>query len=195
GKASSMVAVALGPQPCWQVLDACSAPGNKTGKITACELNKDRVKRLEDTVKYSGASSILSKSFTFSALANFTEDPLYTKVRAAVLQDPSCSCSGTAVDRLDHLLPSFTAAQAAEVTDTPRVKNLAAFQSRALAHALSCKTGRWNMTDHSIITNATYTWSVWVLEGKLRSKIMLALSYQTIWNLPLIGECKVMQRL
>ncbi|KAI3906453.1 hypothetical protein MKX01_029068 [Papaver californicum] len=94
GKASSMVAVALGPQPGWQVLDACSAPGNKTvhlaalmrgkGKITACELNKDRVKRLEDTVKYSGAST-----------------------------------------------------QTADVADTPRVRNLAAFQSKALVHALS----------------------------------------------------------
>ncbi|MCL7050553.1 hypothetical protein MKW94_011510, partial [Papaver nudicaule] len=136
GKASSMVAVALGPQPCWQVLDACSAPGNKTGKITACELNKDRVKRLEDTVKYSGASNVEVLHGNFLNIS--TEDPLYTKVRAAILLDPSCSCSGTAVDKLDHLLPSFTAAQAVEVADTPRVKNLAAFQSRALAHALSC---------------------------------------------------------
>lgn len=53
-----------------KVLDACSAPGNKTvqlaalmrgkGKIIACELNKERVKRLNDTIKLSGASSILS---------------------------------------------------------------------------------------------------------------------------------------
>ena len=56
-----------------KVLDACSAPGNKTvhlaalmkgkGKIIACELNKDRAKRLEDTVKLSGAASILSAVF------------------------------------------------------------------------------------------------------------------------------------
>ena len=52
-----------------KVLDACSAPGNKTvhiaalmrgkGRVIACELNKDRVRRLEDTIKRSGASSIL----------------------------------------------------------------------------------------------------------------------------------------
>lgn len=54
-----------------KVLDACSAPGNKTvhlaalmkgnGKVIACELNKERVKRLQDTVRLSGASSILPK--------------------------------------------------------------------------------------------------------------------------------------
>lgn len=52
-----------------KVIDACAAPGNKTvhlaalmkgqGKITACELNEERVKRLEQTVKLSGATSIL----------------------------------------------------------------------------------------------------------------------------------------
>lgn len=56
-----------------EVLDACSAPGNKTvhvaalmkgkGKILACELNKERVKRLEDTIRLSGASSILPMTF------------------------------------------------------------------------------------------------------------------------------------
>ncbi|KAF3792509.1 hypothetical protein EJ110_NYTH11373 [Nymphaea thermarum] len=44
----------------FKVLDACSAPGNKavqmaalmrgTGRIVACELNKERVKLLEETV-------------------------------------------------------------------------------------------------------------------------------------------------
>jgi len=52
-----------------KVIDACAAPGNKTihlaalmksrGKIVACELKKERVKRLKDTIKLSGASSIL----------------------------------------------------------------------------------------------------------------------------------------
>lgn len=52
-----------------KVLDACSAPGNKTvhlaaimkgkGKIIACELDKHRVKRLEATVRLAGATSIL----------------------------------------------------------------------------------------------------------------------------------------
>ncbi|OVA04781.1 Bacterial Fmu (Sun)/eukaryotic nucleolar NOL1/Nop2p [Macleaya cordata] len=144
GKASSMVAVALGPEPGWEVLDACSAPGNKTvhlaalmrgnGKITACELNKDRVRRLEDTIKCAGATNVEVLHGDFLKIS--TEDPLYSKVRA-ILLDPSCSGSGTAAERLDHLLPSYTAAQTADVAATPRVKNLAAFQSRALAHALS----------------------------------------------------------
>lgn len=52
-----------------KVLDACSAPGNKTvhlaalmkgnGKIVACELDEKRVERLKYTVSLSGASSIL----------------------------------------------------------------------------------------------------------------------------------------
>ncbi|KAK9099445.1 hypothetical protein Syun_026490 [Stephania yunnanensis] len=127
GKASSMVAVALSPEPGWEVLDACSAPGNKTvhlaalmsgkGKIIACELNKDRVKLLEETIKRSGASSIL--------------------LIRAILLDPSCSGSGTAAERLDHLLPSNRLAQASDAADNQRAKNLAAFQSKALAHALS----------------------------------------------------------
>ncbi|THG20024.1 hypothetical protein TEA_008558 [Camellia sinensis var. sinensis] len=94
GKASSMTAVALQPEPGWEVLDACAAPGNKTvhlaalmrgkGKIIACELNQERIQRLNDTVKLAGA------------------------VRA-ILLDPSCSGSGTAAVRLDHLLPSHGA--------------------------------------------------------------------------------------
>ncbi|KAK9131313.1 hypothetical protein Sjap_011800 [Stephania japonica] len=127
GRASSMVAVALSPEPGWEVLDACSAPGNKTvhlaalmsgkGKIIACELNKDRVKLLEETIRRSGASSIL--------------------LIRAILLDPSCSGSGTAAERLDHLLPSNRLAQDSDAADNRRAKNLAAFQSKALAHALS----------------------------------------------------------
>ena len=50
------------------MLDACSAPGNKTvqlaalmngkGTVLACEINEKRIKRLRETVKISGASSI-----------------------------------------------------------------------------------------------------------------------------------------
>lgn len=52
-----------------KVLDACAAPGNKTvhlaalmgrkGRILACELRNERIKRLKDTIALSGASSIL----------------------------------------------------------------------------------------------------------------------------------------
>ncbi|EXB48297.1 hypothetical protein L484_003780 [Morus notabilis] len=143
-----------------KVLDACSAPGNKTvhlsalmrgkGKIVACELNKERVKRLNDTVKLSGASSILSVTFQSSVsfivcdikvlhgdfLGLNANDPSYSKVRA-ILLDPSCSGSGTASVRLDHLLPSYAAGQAGDGGDEERLNRLAAFQRKALEHALS----------------------------------------------------------
>lgn len=58
-----------------KVIDACAAPGNKTvhlaalmkenGKIIACELNKERVKRLKDTVELAGATSILLIAFWY----------------------------------------------------------------------------------------------------------------------------------
>ncbi|KAH0851014.1 hypothetical protein HID58_095081 [Brassica napus] len=130
GKGSSMVAAALQPEAGWEVIDACSAPGNKTvhlaslmkgqGKIIACELNEERVKRLEQTVKLSGATSIL-------LLPSFS-------VRA-ILLDPSCSGSGTVTDRLDHLLPSHSADNTNY--DSIRLHKLAVFQKKTLAHALS----------------------------------------------------------
>ncbi|XP_043721241.1 25S rRNA (cytosine-C(5))-methyltransferase NSUN5 [Telopea speciosissima] len=144
GKASSMVAIALEPKPGWEVIDACSAPGNKTvhlaalmrgkGKIIACELNKGRVKYLEDTIKRSGAPNVEVLHGDFLSLN--PKDPLYSKVHA-ILLDPSCSGSGTAADRLDHLLPSQTKDHSVDAADTERVRKLAAFQRKALSHALS----------------------------------------------------------
>ncbi|XP_077247842.1 S-adenosyl-L-methionine-dependent methyltransferases superfamily protein isoform X2 [Tasmannia lanceolata] len=127
-----------------QVLDACSAPGNKTvhlaalmrgeGKIIACELNNERVRHLEDTIKRSGASNISVLHGDFLNIN--TNDPSYSKVRA-ILLDPSCSGSGVAAERLEYLLPSYTAGQSADVASVQRIKKLAAFQRKALAHALS----------------------------------------------------------
>ncbi|KAJ4709007.1 RNA (C5-cytosine) methyltransferase [Melia azedarach] len=144
GKASSMVAAALAPKPGWKVLDACSAPGNKTvhlaalmkgtGRILACELNKERVKRLEDTIRLSSASNIEVLHGDFLNLD--PKDPAYSEV-CAILLDPSCSGSGTAAERLDYLLPSHAAGHAADITDVERLNKLAAFQKKALAHALS----------------------------------------------------------
>ncbi|KAG6591478.1 25S rRNA (cytosine-C(5))-methyltransferase NSUN5, partial [Cucurbita argyrosperma subsp. sororia] len=143
GKASSMVAVALDPKPGWEVLDACSAPGNKTvhlaslmngkGRIIACELNENRVKRLQHTIKLSGASNIEVLHGDFLALD--PKDPSLSKVRA-ILLDPSCSGSGTAAARLDHLLPSHVEGKSSG-DDHERLDKLAAFQRKALAHAFS----------------------------------------------------------
>ncbi|KAI6682185.1 hypothetical protein NL676_036066 [Syzygium grande] len=121
GKASCMVAAALCPEPGWVVLDACSAPGNKTvhlaalmrdkGKITACELNNQRVHCLEDTIRLSGASNIHVVHGDFLNLTPSVHP--YNKVRA-ILLDPSCSGSGTSTERLDHLLSSYTTVPAVE---------------------------------------------------------------------------------
>ncbi|XP_028056733.1 probable 28S rRNA (cytosine-C(5))-methyltransferase isoform X1 [Camellia sinensis] len=143
GKASSMTAVALQPEPGWEVLDACAAPGNKTvhlaalmrgkGKIIACELNQERIQRLNDTVKLAGAVNVDVLHEDFLNLN--PKDPSYSKVRA-ILLDPSCSGSGTAAVRLDHLLPSHGAGNA-DVANIDRLRKLQAFQKKALAHALS----------------------------------------------------------
>ncbi|KNA14460.1 hypothetical protein SOVF_107420 [Spinacia oleracea] len=143
GKASSMVAVALGPQPGWQVLDACSAPGNKTvhlaalmkgkGKIVACELNMDRVKLLQNTVRVAGAKNVEVHHGNFLNIDPM--DPAYSELRA-ILLDPSCSGSGTAAERLDHLLPSHSSDKS-DTSDVIRLTNLSAFQKKALKHALS----------------------------------------------------------
>ena len=63
----------------FKVLDACAAPGNKTvhlaalmkrkSKFIACELQKERIiKRLKDTIKLFGASSILFIMFVISKM-------------------------------------------------------------------------------------------------------------------------------
>ncbi|KAL3655747.1 hypothetical protein CASFOL_000143 [Castilleja foliolosa] len=143
GKASSMAAVALGPKPGWEVIDACSAPGNKTihlaalmkgkGKIVACELDKERVKRLKHNVQLAEATNVDVKHEDFLNLN--PNDPSYSKVRA-ILLDPSCSGSGTAFDRLDHLLPSHNAGHS-DHANIMRLQKLAAFQKKVLEHGLS----------------------------------------------------------
>eukprot|EP00249_Psilotum_nudum_P020310 c27647_g1_i3 orf=179-1606(+) len=144
GKASCMPANALAPDPDWEVLDACAAPGNKTvqlaalmkgrGNILACEINKKRLNRLLETVKLAGASNV--KVFLQDFLKLDPNAPSFSKIRA-ILLDPSCSGSGTALQRLDHLLPSSTTGQKIDAIEMKRLEALAQFQQKALQHALS----------------------------------------------------------
>ncbi|KAH7523853.1 hypothetical protein FEM48_Zijuj06G0056100 [Ziziphus jujuba var. spinosa] len=178
GKASSMVAAALSPKPGWEVLDACSAPGNKTvqlaaimrgkGKILACELNKERVKRLKDTIRLSGASSILLTTFwslyiqvlhgDFLKLSSV--DPSYSKhilsvgpsysIRSFMFWIWDCFCeirpfASILCFRLMHhkfilalrMVTETSYGHSANAADEERLKKLAAFQRKALEHALS----------------------------------------------------------
>ncbi|XP_065006351.1 25S rRNA (cytosine-C(5))-methyltransferase NSUN5-like isoform X3 [Musa acuminata AAA Group] len=144
GKASSMVAIALSPKPGWKVLDACAAPGNKTvhlaalmrgkGKIIACEFNAERVRILEKTIRRSGAPNVDIVNGDFLDINS--SDPVFKEVRA-ILLDPSCSGSGISAERLDYLLPSYKKGDDADACNSERVKKLAAFQRKALLHALS----------------------------------------------------------
>ncbi|OAY79917.1 putative 28S rRNA (cytosine-C(5))-methyltransferase [Ananas comosus] len=144
GKASSMVALALSPEPGWKVLDACAAPGNKTvhlaalmkgkGNVIACELHEHRVKTLDNTIRRSGAPNVDIIRGDFLDIN--PGDPLFAKVHA-ILLDPSCSGSGISVERLDHLLPSHSAGNGIDIANSRRINKLAAFQRKALEHALS----------------------------------------------------------
>lgn len=103
------------------------------GRIMACELNKDRVKLLQNTIRLAGATNVEVQHGDFLNIN--PEDPAYLKLRA-ILLDPSCSGSGTAAERLDYLLPSSMSNQSGDA-DTTRLTRLAAFQKKALEHALS----------------------------------------------------------
>lgn len=152
-KASCMPARALAPRPGWHVIDACAAPGNKTthlaalmqkkGRVLAFDKDRIRLQRLSANAKQAGAEDMIE-----AQCADFLSiDPRaleYTGVKA-ILLDPSCSGSGTALSRMDYLLPSAnntankarwsSPAEAAIFCDS-RIESLAAFQTSILRHAL-----------------------------------------------------------
>eukprot|EP00891_Asterochloris_glomerata_P002839 jgi/Astpho2/2839/e_gw1.00050.188.1_t len=108
-----MPAHALAPEPDWEVIDACAAPGNKTTHVAALLLGKSmvwafdrdpkRLQRLQKNTAAAGAHNITAQKADFM-LVKLTE-PRFAAVKGLLL-DPSCSGSGTAHSRMDHLLQS-----------------------------------------------------------------------------------------
>ena len=151
-KASCMTARALDPEPGWKCVDACAAPGNKTthlaalisakghtrAKVIAFDKDSTRLERLRDNSDLAGASSIIDARVG-DFLAIDPSEKEFADVDA-VLLDPSCSGSGTAYSRMDHLLPSAASkavgADAIAYRDQ-RVEALSQFQTSALRHALN----------------------------------------------------------
>lgn len=107
---------------------------NGEGSIVACELNKERVKTLQHTIRRSGADNIETVNGDFLDIDS--NDPSYAEVRA-ILLDPSCSGSGISTERLDHLLPSHSSDDQDDAGSSARIRKLSAFQRKVLSHALS----------------------------------------------------------
>lgn len=123
---------------------------NNIGKILALDKDARRLKRLIDNATKVGASHIIEAHHADFLSLNPDE---YSHVDA-ILLDPSCSGSGTAVSRMDYLLPSnsnggnfkggagvplppqssLSSSVVVQYQDE-RVEALAAFQQSALRHA------------------------------------------------------------
>eukprot|EP00890_Picochlorum_soloecismus_P000354 jgi/Picsp_1/1319/NSC_04800-R1_protein len=150
--ASCLPAFIMDPEPEWNIVDACAAPGNKTthlaailsskagqqgkprGAVIAFDRDKNRLNRLELNIKNQTASDII----TAKCCDFLQEDPAAHKDVDAILLDPSCSGSGTRISRMDYLLPSdgnLEKHDPSYVDD--RIQQLSEFQKSALCHAFS----------------------------------------------------------
>ena len=145
--ASCLPAFILDPEPRWNVIDACAAPGNKTthvaaimsskskksGKVCAFDKDPKRLERLKANVFLTGSSHIIEPVCQDFLKVQPNE---HDKIDA-ILLDPSCSGSGTSVSRMDYLLPSALEIQTRGVMYTDeRVQQLSQFQITALKHAM-----------------------------------------------------------
>eukprot|EP00127_Corallochytrium_limacisporum_P001938 Clim_evm93s88 gene=Clim_evmTU93s88 len=136
-KASCFPALALAPPAKSVVIDACSAPGNKTlhlsalmknrGKIIACDITPHRVELLRSRVHAHGAKNIevLHQDFLQT---NTKADPF--NLTEYILLDPSCSGSGVH-DRFDNILQR----KASKDSQDERLAKLSEFQLSCLNHA------------------------------------------------------------
>ncbi|XP_032901922.1 28S rRNA (cytosine-C(5))-methyltransferase [Amblyraja radiata] len=136
-KASCLPAHLLNPPVGSHVIDACAAPGNKTSHLAAILCNKGKLFAFDlDTKRLATMGTLLLRAgVTCHEMANQdfllvdASDSKYQGVKY-ILLDPSCSGSGI-VNRLNQ----FTDDE--DSSSTQRLQALAAFQHKALSHALS----------------------------------------------------------
>eukprot|EP00192_Tetraselmis_astigmatica_P024891 CAMPEP_0117657788 /NCGR_PEP_ID=MMETSP0804-20121206/5517_1 /TAXON_ID=1074897 /ORGANISM="Tetraselmis astigmatica, Strain CCMP880" /LENGTH=295 /DNA_ID=CAMNT_0005464265 /DNA_START=161 /DNA_END=1048 /DNA_ORIENTATION=- len=155
-----MPAHALQPRSGWHCVDCCAAPGNKTthaaarmhgtGRILAFDRDRKRLQRLILNAEKAGAANIVAEAMDFMTLDTNSEQ--FKEVRGVIL-DPSCSGSGLALTRGDHLLVGHGSGGGGagesqghdgeqeggerSNAETKRVEALAQFQEAALRHALT----------------------------------------------------------
>lgn len=150
---SCIPASVLDPEPHWHVIDACAAPGNKTthlaaimshkakstsdarGKVFGFDKDKRRLEILKKNVALTGTTSIIEPSCRDFLEAEPSE---FARVDA-ILLDPSCSGSGTAVSRMDYLLPNSRqhVSQRGAMHVDERVQSLKQFQISVIQHAMT----------------------------------------------------------
>ncbi|XP_068757883.1 28S rRNA (cytosine-C(5))-methyltransferase-like [Montipora capricornis] len=150
-KASCIPAHVLLPPPGSHVIDACTAPGNKSShvasimsnkgyhqsinlkKIFGFDTDKKRLSVMEKLMKIAGADCVTTTNCSFLDIGIKLVDPFdekYSKVEYIVV-DPSCSGSGITT-RMDRLVD-----EEQETAEKKRLESLATFQLSVLNHALS----------------------------------------------------------
>ncbi|KAJ3862885.1 S-adenosyl-L-methionine-dependent methyltransferase [Lentinula novae-zelandiae] len=140
-KASCFPAVVLDPpvSPSGAVIDATSAPGNKTSHLSTLMCNTGTLFAFErDRKRFSTLRAMLLKARCKNVEPVNTDflmvdpmDPKYSGV-THILLDPSCSGSGI-VNRLDYLVESE---QEAESVQEDRLNKLASFQLMMVKHSM-----------------------------------------------------------
>lgn len=158
-KSSCLPCIALNPQPNSIMIDACSAPGNKSslcaalinnnGTIYAVERDRKRCKLMNERMIDFNAKCVQTINCSFLDIDPHDSTSMMSQARY-ILLDPSCSGSGTInVDRLlgddyDSIVTvppvqlNNTAKQSMEPT-SQRIHELHDSQVELLQHAMSFK--------------------------------------------------------
>ncbi|XP_061009424.1 28S rRNA (cytosine-C(5))-methyltransferase isoform X2 [Dama dama] len=135
-KASCLPAMLLAPPPGSHVIDACAAPGNKTSHLAALLKNQGKIFAFDqDAKRLASMATLLARAGVSCCelaeqdfLAVSPSDQRYCQVQY-ILLDPSCSGSGMPSRQLEE--------PKAGMPSPERLRALAAFQQRALSHALT----------------------------------------------------------